>query len=161
MAVTIYVVSLTRHKFHCDKVLSAVGIPSPKSYFFIDNNNCFMDLSPQKGEKILAKLNYEASSIGMSNDNLFIYSTEQMTYLNHLSNFYRQPIDMQQYIQGYELEVPCIRNKNVIETTFPVGIKYKRDRFLNDVSLTYDIRMKKIMNIIIFMTLILNLQQKL
>ncbi len=138
-----YVVSLTRHKYHCDQLLAAAGIRSPQSYFFTGNSNWFLDQSPKIGEMVLAKLNYEASSIGMSNDNLFSYNTEQISFLNRLSDFYRQPIDVQQYISGYELEVPCIRNSQTTETTFPVGIEYKGKRFLNDVALTYDIRMKK------------------
>ena len=138
-----YVVSLTRHKYHCDQLLAAAGIRSPQSYFFTGNSNWFLDRSPKIGEKVLAKLNYEASSIGMSKDNLFLYNTEQISFLNYVSDFYRQPIDVQEYISGYELEVPCIRNAQTTETTFPVGIKYKGKQFLNDVALTYDIRMKK------------------
>lgn len=138
-----YVVSLTRHKYHCDQLLSAAGILSPQSYFFMGNNSWFLNKKPKEGEKVLAKLNYEASSIGMTEKNLFKYSKNYIPFLNNLSNFYRQPVDVQQYIKGYEVEVPCIRSIHTSKTTFPVGIEFREKRFLNNLSLTYDVRMKK------------------
>ena len=138
-----YVVSLTRHKFHCDQLLSAMGINTPKSFFFLGNGRWYLERCPENNMKVLAKLNYEASSIGMSEDNLFEYNFNKISFLNKLSEFYRQPIDVQEYIEGYELEVPCIRSENTIETAFPVGIEYNGDSFFKNQALTYDIRMKK------------------
>lgn len=138
-----YVVSLTRHKYHCDQLLNASGINTPKSFFFLGNDRWYMEKKPEDNMKVLAKLNYEASSIGMTKDNLFRYNDNKIAFLNKLSEFYRQPLDVQEYIEGYELEVPCIRDKNTIEAAFPVGIEYKGSSILKDVALTYDIRMKK------------------
>ena len=138
-----YVVSLTRHKYHCDQLLTASGIKTPNSYFFMGKGKWFQDKKPKENMKVLAKLNYEASSIGMSVNNLFKYNDKKISFLNELSEFYRQPIDVQEYIEGYEIEVPCIRDSQNIQAASPIGIEYKDNRFLDNVALTYDIRMKK------------------
>lgn len=136
-----YVVSLTRDKFHCDSILKANALPTANSYLYLPNSGWFLGQKPNLGEQVIAKLNGEASSIGMSKDNIFLYENKHDDFIDKLSKTYRQPVVVQTFIKGYEVEVPVVTKGNISEVVLPVGIAISNQKYLGDSILDYDSRL--------------------
>lgn len=135
-----YIVSLTRNKFHCDSILQANSFPVTKEYLFFPNSGWLYDKKPLDGEKVIAKLNGETSSIGLSKDNIFIYNSKKDEFIRKLALTYNQPVLVQTFITGYEVEVPVIINGDISEVVLPVGISVHGKKELDDTILDYEIR---------------------
>ena len=135
-----YTVSLTRNKYHCDSILAANHFPVTDEYLYIPQHGWFSDRRPKEGEKIIAKLNGETSSIGLSKENIFNYSKKSDTFINELSELYCQPVLVQRFIEGYEVEVPVINVNHLIEIVLPVGISVYGENHLHETILDYEIR---------------------
>ncbi len=135
-----YIVSLTRNKYHCDSILQANGFPVTKEYLYFPNTGWFLGNKPQVGEKVIAKLNGETSSIGMTNDNIFTYKPSKDIFIDKLAQTYTQPVLIQSFIEGYEVEVPVIINRDIAEVVLPVGISMNNKTRLDDAILDYETR---------------------
>jgi D-alanine-D-alanine ligase len=135
-----YAVSLTRNKFHCDSILKSNSFPVTEEFLFMPTNGWFQNKKPAEGSKMIAKLNGETSSIGMTSENIFIYENEKDSFIESLAKTYRQPVIVQDFIEGYEVEVPVIIDGTNFEVILPVGISVSGKRELNDVILDYSIR---------------------
>lgn len=135
-----YIVSLTRNKFHCDSILQANSFPVTKGYLFFSTTGWLYGRKPLEGEKVIAKLNGETSSIGLSKDNIFIYNNEKDEFIRQLSSTYNQPVLVQSFVTGYEVEVPVIINGDISEVVLPVGISVNDKKELDDTILDYEIR---------------------
>lgn len=135
-----YIVSLTRNKYHCDSILQANAFPVTKEYIYFPNSGWLSGNKPQLGEKIIAKLNGETSSIGLTSDNVFYYAPDKDMFIERLSQTYRQPVLVQSFVEGYEVEVPVIISGDIVEVVLPVGISVNNQSQLNDVILDYETR---------------------
>ncbi len=135
-----YIVSLTRNKYHCDSILQANSFPVTDEYIYFPTTGWFLGKRPRNGDKVIAKLNGETSSIGMNNENIFVYEPSKDSFVKQLSNTYRQPVLVQSFIEGYEVEVPVIIDGDTIEVVLPVGISVNNERRLNDTILDYETR---------------------
>lgn len=135
-----YIVSLTRNKYHCDSILQANSFPVTKEYLFFPTTGWFLGKKPSIGEKLIAKLNGETSSIGMTKDNIFNYELNKDAFIRQLSQTYNQPVLVQSFVEGYEVEVPVIINGETIEVVLPVGISVNNKNKLDDTILDYETR---------------------
>lgn len=135
-----YSVSLTRNKYHCDCILEANGLPVASEYFYIPKLGWFSDRKPKVGEKVIAKLNGETSSIGLTKENVFQYSPKSDAFIDELSKQYCQPVLVQEFIEGYEVEVPVISVNGVTEVVLPVGISVGGETHLHEAILDYETR---------------------
>lgn len=134
-----YVVSLARNKFHCSCLLKSNGLPTTNDYLFIPHNGWLLGKHPKKGEKVIVKLNYETSSIGLTSDNIFIYDYSKDSFIEEMSCIYSQPVIVESFIEGYEVEVPIIIGKEA-EVVLPVGITVDNQKNLGKQILDYNIR---------------------
>jgi len=135
-----YTVSLCRNKFHLYCILSQLGFPRPKSWLYNFKNGGWLNgKSPEHGREIIAKLNYETSSIGLSEKNILIMSKDAEEYIKYLSINYNQAIIVQDFICGYEVEVPVILSKNnfVLDA---MCVVHNKKPYIGNVILDYDIR---------------------
>ena len=135
-----YVVSLARNKYHSSCILSNNNIPTAQSYLYHYEYGWISSLKPSFNEIVIAKLNYESSSIGLSSDNIFMYSDDKVSFLKSLSIQYNQPIIVQQFISGFEIELPVLCSRSNIIPILPVGISLNDNIFLADNILDYNIR---------------------
>lgn len=135
-----YIVSLARNKFHCDSILKANCFPVTKDYIFFPTTGWFHENKPIEGEKVIAKLNGETSSIGLNNENIFTYCLDKDKFIRELSLTYNQPILVQSFISGYEVEVPVVISGDISEVVLPVGISVNGIQKLNDIILDYETR---------------------
>ena len=114
-----YAASLCRHKYHVMKLLEVHGLSVPKTYLY--DNGWIYD-KPALGKKIIIKPIFESSSIGINEDNILTMNDETAEFVKAKQAEMKQPVIAQQFINGYEAEVPCIALKSKIFTLPPVGI---------------------------------------
>lgn len=134
-----YVVSLARNKYHCSCLLNANGLPTTTDYLYIPNKGWLLDKSPKVGTKVIVKLNYETSSIGLTTDNIFVYEPEKEDFIRNMSNEFNQPVIVEDFIEGLEVEVPIMIGKET-EIVLPVGITVDGIKELGTRILDYNIR---------------------
>lgn len=134
-----YVVSLARNKFHSNCILNANGLTTIDDYLYIPNQGWLLGKYPKEGEKVIVKLNYETSSIGLTSDNVFIYSKNKDSFIENLANQFNQSVIVERFIEGFEVEVPVIIGDEA-EIVLPVGISVNNERNLGEQILDYNIR---------------------
>lgn len=132
-----YVVSLCRHKYHYNCILAKLGFPVARSWFFDHSFGWLLGEEPPANIKILAKPTYESASIGLNSASLLKVTESSIATLARLSLELKQPITVQEFIEGYEVEVPVF-NPNVPFSIIPVGISVEGEKYLGDKFLTYD-----------------------
>lgn len=135
-----YIVSLTRNKYHCDSILKSNGFPVTEEYWYFPDTGWFLDKSPNIGEKVIAKLNGETSSIGMTDENVFVYDKAKDVFIKKLASTYNQPVIVQSFVEGYEVEVPIIIDGMDCEIVLPVGISVDGNICLKQTILNYETR---------------------
>lgn len=137
-----YVTSLARDKFKTNCILDNLGMVCARSYLYMPQNGWLFGEHPPNNMKVISKLNYEASSIGLTHENLFRYNSQNDTFINKLALEYSQPIIVQEFIEGCEVEFPFIKTNKLYET-FPVRISINNNKEMGNEILTYDIRKER------------------
>jgi D-alanine-D-alanine ligase len=134
-----YVVSLCRHKYHVNKLLLAGSFPVPSTWLYI-NNIQDKDI-PNENEKIILKPIYESASIGIDNDSVINYNEneETLAIIRKKQQNLKQPIMLQQFINGFEVEVPVISYNGIVIGFPPVGISLDDTRLMGDQILNYEL----------------------
>ncbi len=122
-------------KFHWTSILSKNGIKTPKSYFY---NNGWITI-PEYEKKYILKLNYECASIGLFSDSVMINDGNNIDEkAKFLYENFNQAIICQEFIDGYEVEVPIVKNKNFEIVFPPIGLKINDSCKLKNKILDYD-----------------------
>lgn len=132
-----YVVSLCRHKYHFSQLLHQHGLPVPSTWLFSKHYGWLINRKPPIGTVLLAKPSYESASIGIDYNSRFQYSDDGI--LITLSERFDQPITVQQFVKGYEVEVPLVVHKGKVLAPQPIGLTLNGEKLLGDKFLTYDI----------------------
>lgn len=132
-----YVVSLCRHKFHYNSILKKLGLPVAESWFYDSHFGWLLNQKPSEGKLILAKPTFESASIGLDNNSIMPVDKYLDESLKKISQEYRQPITVQEFIEGFEIEIPVI-NINPIYSFFPIGISLNNEKNLGKNILTYN-----------------------
>ncbi|MGN7765012.1 hypothetical protein [Paenibacillus sp. 22594] len=134
-----YVVSLCRNKYHVNKLLEAHNIPVAKSWLYdAKRGGWLMNKSPEDNLMVIAKPIYESASIGINDSSRFVYSSTALIFLKNLSEEMNQPIIVQEFISGYEVETPVICHGGRYLSISPVGISWNNSRLLDSKFLTYE-----------------------
>jgi D-alanine-D-alanine ligase len=134
-----YVASLCRHKYHVNKLLSAASFPVPPSWLYI---NGIQDKdTPSENQKIILKPVYESASIGIDDDSIIQYSGDEKTFaiIYKKQQFLEEPIMLQQFINGFEVEVPVLAYNGTVIGFPPVGISINDTYLLDDQILNYEL----------------------
>jgi D-alanine-D-alanine ligase len=137
-----YVVSLCRNKYHSSSLLNTHKIPSPESWMYHRSSGWTFEKKPPNGKKIIIKLNNESASIGLDENNIITYSKKTEPIIHEISCTYDQEVIVQEFIEGYEVEVPFFNIDSTIPLE-PVGISLFQQKFLGNGILSYDIRGKE------------------
>lgn len=133
-----YVVSLCRDKYRCGCILAQNGIPVPDAWLYQPVGGWFRE-PPTTAGQLIVKPNYEAASIGI--DALNICNGSAMyEKVRQLESIYHQEILAEQFISGYEVEIPVITFNNVPTAFFPVGINLDGDKKMGERILDYHLR---------------------
>lgn len=110
-----YSSTIGRHKHNVAQLLSGLGVPAAKCWLIDSQGTWLGDCRPDIGEKVIAKATYEGSSIGVdANLNLNYTRSLDDAYVE-LARRLRQPITIQQFLEGDEFEVPVFACNGHIE----------------------------------------------
>ncbi len=131
-----YTSCLLENKVHLFNLLHYYGFSIPRTWYY-DREKGWLNGQPLKDLLLIAKPAYESSSIGVTDKSVSEYTNEFQTHIHFLSDSLKQPILVQEFIKGYEVEVPLFDIGNPF-TPMAVGIKIKNTENLGSDFLTYD-----------------------
>lgn len=134
-----YIVSLCRDKYNSGCLLENWGFSVPKSWLYQYSVGWHLNKRPPEGIRVITKLNYETSSIGLNESNIFQYDSTKDSLIEKMCQIYKQDIIVQEFIYGYEVETSFIRTYDSFAFS-PIGIRMKENDMLGDQILDYDIR---------------------
>lgn len=127
---------LCSSKHQWTSILKGNSILVPDSYIF--HRGQWLQ-APHTGTKYILKLNYECASIGLSADCVMVNDganlTQQAAKLEH---DYRQPVIAQEFIEGFEVEVPVLVNPAFRAVLPPVGLSNGGQQYFSDEFFDYD-----------------------
>jgi D-alanine-D-alanine ligase len=130
-----YVAAITRHKFHANAILHYCGLPVAFSWLFTQRG--WWPVSPPNGQRLIVKPTFDSASIGISEESVFEMGANSEKLLQERIVEFRQPLTVQEFVSGYEVEVPVFSGKEP-ETIAAVGLELNGCRQLDDIVLTYD-----------------------
>lgn len=105
-----YVTGLARHKYHVASLLTAHGLPACPSWYYLGNRRWMLGRTPPEDVLLIAKAAYESASIGLTDDNVGRLSPVFLATLDHKIRILRQPVIVQRFIEGFEVEVPVFEH---------------------------------------------------
>lgn len=131
-----YVVSLCRHKYHVNRLLSQEGIKVPETWLYF--NGWLMGRQPPLNEKVILKPIYESASIGIDDGSIWPYTPAVDAIAAQRATQLCQPIIAQKFISGYEVEIPMVCVGNQVFQLPAVGLSIDERRYLGGNILDYD-----------------------
>lgn len=101
-----YAMTLARHKYHTNRLLSGMGLKVPYSIIVKDVN-----LIPKiKLFPVIVKPNEESDSLGISENSICYNVNEVIENVILLFNNFKQPVIIEQFISGEEWKIAVIGN---------------------------------------------------
>lgn len=132
-----YVNSICTNKYHWTKLLESHNIPVPNSWQY-NIGEWLNNQIPILNKTLIAKPCYECASIGIHKQSVAKYTHEYENYLRRLSMIYHQPFIVQEFIFGYEVEVPVIIYRRTPYILPPVAICKKNNPLMGNKFLDFD-----------------------
>lgn len=102
-----YVSALVCHKFHSFLVLRALGIRAPRVWGY-DTQVGWVGKRPPAGLKVIAKSTYEARSVGVTPESVFIVDSSCDARVAAIADEIGQAVTVQEFVAGMEVSVPVI-----------------------------------------------------
>lgn len=133
-----YHVCLGRHKYHVNCILASKKISVPKTWCYTQNGWLLND-SPDKDIKLIIKPAFESASRGINDDSIVCYTDAIEQQLHKLQSEFEQDILIQEFISGYEVQVPVVKLNGKFCALMAVGINMDNNPLLEDKVITYDI----------------------
>lgn len=131
-----YVVSLCRHKYHVNQILTQAGIRVPQTWLY--SNGWLMERRPFLNMQVLLKPIYESASIGIDDTSIQSYTPQADQLIFQRMKQQHQPIIAQEFIPGYEVEVPLLCVNGAIRQLPPIGISVDGKHNLECEILNYE-----------------------
>ncbi|MDQ3725601.1 MAG: hypothetical protein M3335_06900 [Actinomycetota bacterium] len=100
-----YPCALTLHKFHSFRLLEALGFDVPPVWHF-DQEAGWVGGEPPAGLKVIAKSTFEAWSVGVTEDSVFVFDESSEERLTAITASIGQPVTVQEFVSGPEVCVP-------------------------------------------------------
>lgn len=119
-----FAAAICSNKFIWTKYLEQAGFPVPSSRRFSSGGK-WLPEAPPITCSLIAKPIYECASIGVSQQSIGKLSTKYLLFLEKQSRAYRQPLIVQEFIEGYEVEVPVILCRGEFLILPPIGISVR------------------------------------
>lgn len=132
-----YVNSICTNKYHWTKLLNTHNICVPDSWRYF-NGTWLHNSKPATNKTLIAKPCYECASIGIHKQSVAKYSVDYETYLAQMSRQYNQPLIVQEFISGYEVEVPVIIHHSIPYILPPVILCKSGNALMGDAFLDFD-----------------------
>ncbi len=117
--------ALARNKYYFSSLFNAHNVPVPKSWLYTENK-IWLNGTPETGTKVICKPSSESASQGINESKIFEFSTEQSANLLNVSHI------VQEYVDGFECEVPILKVQDTIYVLPPIGIDLKGKKILDE-----------------------------
>jgi D-alanine-D-alanine ligase len=101
-----YALSLGLNKLHTKMIAQNYGIRTPK--FAVVENHDSLDRNIVQDYPVFAKLCYEGSSMGLDEHSKIFDFSELQHRIRYLTRTYKQPVIIEEFISGTEVDVPII-----------------------------------------------------
>ncbi|MBP2244484.1 hypothetical protein [Paenibacillus xylanexedens] len=131
------VISLSRAKYVYTKYLEIHNVKVPDSWVYHPSNGWLSGNRPQLDTKIIIKPMHESASIGLSETSIKLFDSNTELKIINDSKEKNSPILVQQFIEGYECEVPLLISSRP-HALNPIGISINGENHLKQSILTYD-----------------------
>lgn len=132
-----YINGICTNKYHWTKLLEGHNVSVPNSWQY-NMGEWLNGQRPILNKTLIAKPCYECASIGIHKQSIDRYSYKYENYLNKLSMTYNQPFIVQEFISGYEVEVPIIIHQKKPYILPPVVICKKDSYVMGNEILDFD-----------------------
>lgn len=132
-----YTSSLLENKVHTFNLLKFYGLPIAPYWVFDQINGWHNSMMPPKDTVLIAKPAYQCSSIGIGEEAVSEISSVYLEYIKQTSELFKQPIIVQQFIPGYEVEIPMFDLDRIIAPR-SMGIAIDNIKNLENRFLSYD-----------------------
>ncbi len=132
----IFTSALLDNKMATNRILKSYGFPLPDTWEYYYKEG-WTNGKPVQDKLLIAKPAYECASIGISEESVSVLNDKYVKFIHQLSTDLKQPILVQEFIIGAEVEVP------VFDLGFPftpgsAGISLNEQKELGKNILTYD-----------------------
>lgn len=105
-----YVCALARNKYHCSQLLQQFDCCGTPSWVYDFEKGWLMGTKPPENMEIIIKPMFESASKGITKDSIINTSDPEFkTRINAHSRRSAEPLLIQQFINGYECQVPFIK----------------------------------------------------
>ena len=116
---TPYVLSLTRNKYHCKIIAQNAGLPTPPSTVLFGG---FEDHADEIIYPAIVKPVAESSSIGIESGSAIVENASQARRrAREVAERYHQPVLIETFIEGVELEIPVMADESGVMRVFGVA----------------------------------------
>lgn len=102
-----YTCAFALHRFHSFVVLRALGVAAPPVWHFRPKAG-WMGEPPPRGTKVIAKSTYEAWSVGVTEDSVFVVDGACDRRVAAIAEEIGQAVTVQEFVSGREVCVPII-----------------------------------------------------
>jgi D-alanine-D-alanine ligase len=109
----IFTGALLDNKLASNKLLKSLGMRIPDTWFY-HHKTGWLGMAPPGGLVLIAKPAYECASIGVTENSVSQVNDSYLKFVHELSKRFRQPILVQSFIEGYEIEVPVFELESPI-----------------------------------------------
>lgn len=132
-----YSLAIAANKFHAFSLLRSQGLPTPGCWLFQENGRWLNDRRPSRGLKVIVKPCYESASIGVDENAVMIYSKKLDTGILERCQKFRQPMIVQAFVTGYEVEIPVAQFSSTLVLP-AIGIKIAENCYAGDEILNFE-----------------------
>lgn len=128
--------SLLENKVHANSLLAHYGFPIPKSWTYHPVYG-WMAARPPENIKLIIKPAAESASIGVTDHSIGYYSETFDYLIKELSNTLLEPVIVQEFIEGWEVETPVLNIHGPLALP-PMGIELNGEKYLNRQFLSFE-----------------------
>lgn len=132
----VFTSALLDNKMATNRLLKSYGYFLPATWVYHYKLG-WMSEQPANDIQLIAKPANECASIGITEESTSIMNQKYLDFIHNLSLSLRQPILVQELIEGYEVEVPIFDFYYPI-TPSSVGISFKNTKEMGKNIFTYD-----------------------
>jgi D-alanine-D-alanine ligase len=132
----IFTGALLDNKMAANKLLKAWEVHLPDTWFYYYKLG-WIGPEPTSNQLLICKSAYECASIGVTKNSVSAINPDFRSFIHDLSYALRQPVIVQSFIEGYEVEVPVIKIKDPMILGM-TGISLNGNKELGKEILTYD-----------------------
>jgi D-alanine-D-alanine ligase len=132
-----YTSAILENKVHAFSLLKYYGFPIAPFWVYDYKNGWHKNEMPRIDIRLIAKPAYQCSSIGIDENSVSYMNVKFQEHIDKLSREFNEPIIIQQFIKGFEVEIPVI-DIDAIVTPLSLGVSINDKHNLGDLFLTYD-----------------------